>query len=226
VSPRRLGALAAAFLLSLVGAAEAAERHTFRITSADQTAARAIGLRTSDFAGNAGWKGGPTERDPDGAITCPNLRPRLADLVVTGAAASSFQYGGVVHVGSEVWLMRTARMAALDWQRIVAKPGYIRCHRAMLSRELERGQKLVSLRKLSFPRVAPRTAAYRAVIRVRAANGKAVRVLNDVVLLDHGRTEISLSLTAPYSLARAAVPVEARLARAMLRRAARSARAR
>lgn len=222
----RSGALAAALLLALVGGAEAAERHTFRFTAADQAVARAIGLQRSDFAADSGWKGGPTGRDPNGAITCPNLRPKLADLVVTGAAASSFNYGGVVHVGSEVWLMRTAGMAALDWQRIIAKPGYIRCHRSMLSRELQRGQKLLSVRKLPFPRVAPRTAAYRAVIRMRAADGSAVRVLNDVVLLDHGRTEISISLTAPYSLARAAVPVEARLARAMLRRAARSGRAR
>ena len=108
-------------------------------------------------------------------------------------------------------------MVKLDWQRSVLAPGVLACLRSTTAKSAPAGATVISIQKLAFPRVAKYTAAFRLVTDVVSPSGSA-RLLVDLVLVGRGRTEVTLTTTAPYG---ARVPVKAaeiRLARILVGR--------
>ncbi len=188
LSKARFGGVLAALLLVVVQAAYAAEKQPLKFNAADQAAAKAITLKLSDLG--AGWKGGPDKLDYSND-TCPT---KVSDLVMTGAAKSSFSGDGVFVV-SEANILRTPAMVKTDWQRTVANPAFWACGRREMA-TLE-GGKLVSLKKMAFPKLAQYSARYRLVYDFGKA-GSPTLVLMDIVMVGQGRTEITLTLSAPY----------------------------
>jgi hypothetical protein len=208
LSKVKLGGALAASMLVVIQAAYAAEKQPLKFNPADQAAAKAITLKLSDLG--AGWKGGPAKVDFSND-TCPT---KVSDLVVTGAAKSTFTGDGVF-VTSEAEILRTAAMVKADWQRTVANPAFWACGKRELA-TLE-GGKLVSLKKMSFPKLAPYSARYRLVYDFGKA-GSPTLVLMDMILVGQGRSEISLILSAPYSQRAAADGAGRRMAALLLGR--------
>ena len=77
----------------LVCAAQAAnEQPQVRFTAADMAAARAIVMSRDDLHLADAWSGGAVEPDIGPSPPCPGFRPKQADLVMTGAAQSTFRH--------------------------------------------------------------------------------------------------------------------------------------
>ena len=96
-------------------------------------------------------------------------------------------------------------------------PQTLPCLRSGLAKGLGAAQRLVSLRRIAFPRVATYTRAYRAVVDVKVATG-TVRVLIDLLVFGSGQTEVTLSTTAPLTAARAIKAADVRLAKRLTAR--------
>jgi hypothetical protein len=111
-------------------------------------------------------------------------------------------------------------MVELDWQRTVVAPQVLPCLREVAARQAaSQNMRLVSARWFSFPRVAPRTAAFRTLLDVTSGTA-TVRVLVDVVVLGKGRSELTLITTAPAAARPQVQAAEVRLARLLAARAA------
>jgi len=149
-------------------------------------------------------------------MSCPGYRPKQSDLVLTGAAETHFSRTGL-DVRSVAQVLQAPVMVARDWRRTVVDPRAFCCLRRMLTRGLRANQTLVSFRTLGFPDLARYTAAYRALVAVEAA-GQRLLVAADIVLVGRGRTELTLSLTAPAAARAAIAAAEVRLARVLLAR--------
>ncbi len=208
--------MAVATLLVLAAGAAAADpgKQKVELNAADQAAARRVVLRSSDLGSD--WTGGRIKPDLSGGVSCASYHPKLSDLVVTGAAASQFHGTGIA-VLNEVEIFRTAAMVDRDWRRSIV-PAAVPCLRAKLTQGLGGRAKVLSFRRIPFPRVTAHTAAFRGIVAVSAL-GQTVRVLLDIVLVGKGRTEISLDATAPAATARAVSAAERRLARKLAERA-------
>jgi hypothetical protein len=150
--------------------------------------------------------------------TCPNYHPKQSDLVLTGAAQSSFRRGAVV-IGNEIQVMKTRRMVTLDWRREVLAPGTIACQRRDLARSLGSSAKVVSFTRIPFPRIAKYTAEFRALVDVSVPGGKTAHLVIDAVLVGRGRSEISFTTLAPASAKASLTAAERRLARRIVARA-------
>jgi hypothetical protein len=208
----------AAFLGTAAAAPADRGREQIRFNAADQAAARATVLRRSDLGSSSGWTGGRIKPDLSPGPTCSNYHPKQSDLVLTGAAESSFRNGPLAF-DNEVQVMRTRRMVSLDWRREVLAPGAIPCQRRDLVRSLGPSAKLVSFKKLSFPRLARYTAAFRARVDVPVPGGKTAHLIIDSVLVGRSRTEISLTTLAPAAERMGVAAAERRLARRIATRA-------
>jgi hypothetical protein len=184
--------LALSLALPALAAAASSEKPRLRYNAADQAAARATTLRVGDLGGAGLWKGGAVKPDFSEEEACPYYRPQQSDLIVTGAAATQFQLlSGAESVRSETWVMTTPRMVELDWQRSVQHPQLLRCLRDSFEKGFGGGGRLISAKRLAFPRITPRTAAFRVTMEVRAGNAP-VRFLIDFVFIGKGRSEIGL----------------------------------
>jgi hypothetical protein len=191
-------------------------KEQIKFNRADQAAARAVVIRRADL-GSSGWTGGPTKPDLSSGPTCPNYHPKVSDLVLTGAARTTFQNTGF-EFDSQSGVLKTKRMVRLDWRRSVLAPGAVPCLRRTIGRGLGSNAKMVSFRKLPFPRVATYAALFRGIISV-SAQGRTVRVLTDLVLVGRSRTELTLTVAGPASAKRELSAAERRLARALISRA-------
>ncbi|TMM07947.1 MAG: hypothetical protein E6G02_00265 [Actinobacteria bacterium] len=191
-------------------------KEQIKFNAADQAAARAVVLRRADL-GSSGWEGGRAKPDLSTGPTCPNYHPKVSDLVLTGAARTDFRRTGF-DFDSQVGVLKTRRMVALDWRRSVVAPGVVPCLRRTFANELGSNARVVSLAKLPFPHLSTYTALFRAVISVRA-QGKTARVLTDLVLVGRSRTELTLTIAGPATAKRAISAAERRLARALITRA-------
>jgi|SRR5947208_12557644 len=191
-------------------------KEQIKFNAADQAAARAVVLRRADL-GSSGWEGGRAKPDLSTGPTCPNYHPKVSDLVLTGAARTDFRRTGF-DFDSQVGVLKTRRMVALDWRRSVLAPGVVPCLRRTFANELGSNARVVSLAKLPFPHLSTYTALFRAVISVRA-QGKTARVLTDLVLVGRSRTELTLTIAGPATAKRAISAAERRLARALITRA-------
>lgn len=210
--------VAAAALLAIAPVALAAgprNQEQVRFNPADQAAARAAVLRKADLG--SGWGGGRTKPDTSAKMSCPGYEPKQSDLVLTGAAETVWGRSGM-EVQSLAQVLRTPAMVARDWQRTVVDPRAIACLRTTLAKGLTSRERLVSFKRVAFPRLARFSRLYRAVIEVRA-QGQKVRVFADFVLVGSRRTELTLSVTAPNAIRASVSRSEVKWARAMLARA-------
>lgn len=202
-------------LLLGAGAAVAGRYDPHRaIRPADQARARAMLLRATDFPNAV------ARMKPSGSsdATCKALDE--SDLVLSGEAASEFGASGAGRyriAGSEAMLYETASQSARAWRQTTSAAA-LTCYRLESERKPPlTGAKLVSLRRVAFPRVAPQTYVLRAVVEVQG-----LRSQSDVVGLRNGRAQVALAfvgLPTPYP-----GPEELRLARVTAKRMAKAMR--
>ncbi len=207
---------AAAVALATAGAAAAGDR--IRLTPAGNDAAAAVVLQRGDLGNGASWTGGPESPQLSSwwFLAC-DYKPKQSDLVMVGAAESLWNSTGI-ELETTVQVLKTSAMVRRDWQRAVAAPAVTPCLRAA-ARVTSSSTRFVSLRRIDFPRVGERTRVYR--IRVDFATPTAtVHAFRDLVVLTRGRTEITMALLAPLDASAGLRPVEIRLARLLVSRAA------
>lgn len=156
-----------------------------RIRAADQARANAMLLQQSDLPGF-------TRQPASGAephLTCAALAE--SDLIVTGDAEAPRWALSVVLVTSSSTVYSTRADAATSWRRGTSAAG-TRCLRTELGREFaSRGARVVSLRRMSFPALAQRSAAYRLTL-AGTAQGQTINVFVDFVVLLHDRAVAGL----------------------------------
>jgi hypothetical protein len=191
--------LAVVLLIALVVPALALASHRDpkkQINAADQRKAAAIVLKRTDFV--AGWKKTPSSPDDDGHLDCPGYDPNGADLVLTGEAEADFEAtGGFPSVFSFSNVFKTRAHANASWTRAV-KPALATCLAKVFKEGLEsEGHKATITRsgKVAFPKLSPRTAAFRVVMNVTVTeSGKSTTVplTMYVVALGHGRGDVGL----------------------------------
>lgn len=191
--------LAAVLLIALVVPAAALAASTDpqrRIDPADQRKAGSIVLKRSDFV--AGWRKTASTADGGSDYQCAGYRPDQSDLTLTGDAEADFasaQGFPLISSTANVYKTRTQAMAA--WTRS-DRPGLAPCAAKLLKEEIEKDGGTVILGragKIAFPRLAPRTSAYRISFQVATTNaGQASTVPFTVhlVALGHGRGDATL----------------------------------
>jgi hypothetical protein len=183
-------------------------------TAAGQAQAKAEVLRRADVG--AGWTGGFKKPDLSSSMGCSSYRPKQSDLVLIGAARTSWQKQVFV-IDSVAQVLRTAAMVRLDWRRTVLAPQVLPCLRQSTAKSLGSGGKLVSLLRVAFPRLATYTRAYRVVADVPTAIGK-VRFEIDIVAFGKGRNELTLTVSGLAKSKAFVRGSELRLARVLVRR--------
>ena len=201
-------------LFAAAGAQAGGGREQIKLTAAGQAAAKAVLMTTADLGTGSGWTGGATKPDLANSSPCPTFQPKQSDLVLVGAAEVRYKHRGL-QFDNQVEVLKTARMARLDWQRSVHSRGFLPCLRAAFVSNPAAGSKLVSVKRLALPPIARYTIGYR--IRIDAGKPTA-HVFIDMLFFGKGRTEVSLVTT---SLTSAATPVrkaELMLARMLARR--------
>jgi len=217
VTPRLAIVFASALLVLAASAAAATDpgKEQVHLVAADQAAARAAVLLRTDLG--AGWTGGQKKPSLSSTPDCPGWHPKQSDLVLTGAAEADFTHAGL-EVDSNAQVLRTARMVRLDWGRTAVAPQVMRCMRTELQKQTPSGAKVVSVKRIAFPRVSTYTAAYRLTIDVTSGT-TTVPVWSDVILFGRGRTELELTVIAPAAASATLAAAEARLAHLMVARA-------
>lgn len=183
-----VAAVAAAFAAN----GEPQKKHT----PADMASAKGVVLRVSDFPST--WKHAASTSSDNGAPRCKNgFEPDESDLVETGTADSPDFSLGLRYVGSSAGVFRTAAMAQASWDR-VNKPGLLPCLASIFEKGATgNGTKATVTAKgaLPFPKLAPRTAAYRIAVKVTSGATTLTGVV-DIVLLGKGRVDAVLLYTA------------------------------
>jgi hypothetical protein len=195
---RRLALLASA-VLALAAAGSAAADHLDpkrEIKPADQVRARSMLLKQSDLP--AGFRGTPTGTG-EPHIDCSEAVSE-ADLTLTGDVEGLQFVRGTTSVNSAAQIYESTADAAAAWRRGTSSAG-TKCLTDLLRREFARqGIRVVSFRKIPFPRVLQRTVAYRVTLALETAQG-AVPLFADVVVLSHSRAFaqvfVASALTAP-----------------------------
>jgi hypothetical protein len=213
---RRRWAIAAAGAAALVaaGAVSAARTEKVQLTAEGQAAARAAVLQKADFAGAAGWKGGPRKPSDsnDGAL-CAGFNPDDSYMTVNGQAESVWKHPAGLEFESHADVLATPAMVARDWRETVLSPKFLPCVRSLLTKGLagEKSARFVSLRRIAFPTVTTMARRYRALIDVQPG-GTKIRMMADIVIVGRGRTEMILMTVAPYAAAPVVGAAEERIA--------------
>lgn len=190
----RQAAFAAAIVVALVFAGTAlADMWQIHRTAAGNAAASAAVVKRADLGTVSGWTGGTTKPDLSSTPPCANFHPKQSDLVVIGAAATSWKHAGL-ELDSQANVLQTAAMVRSDWSRTVVDPRVTPCLRSSLLKGLGSGTTLVHFGVIAFPHVTSLTRCYRAVV---STNG--VKVLVDVLAIGKGRTEIEMTTIAPFA---------------------------
>lgn len=166
-----------------------------KITAADEAKAQSTVLKRTDFA--AGWK--KVAPSPDEDLTCPGFNPDGSDLTLTGDAEANFQHTqGFPRISSFTDVYISKEDALKSWARTV-KPALARCV-AHFFREgiVEEGgtATIVKQGRIAFPKLAPRTDAFRVVasVTVEQPGEEAVKIPFTIhlVALGRGRAEAGL----------------------------------
>jgi hypothetical protein len=216
--PGLLRLVLAVVVLGLATAAVARADHLDpqeRFTKADQARARAMLLKRADVgAGATSRSGGPQVHTTCGALD-------ESDLVLTGEDRTpAFDVAGLISFQSVAQVYRSAAHASASWKRASTAAG-VACLRAEL-RKLgpASGLQLYSLRRLSFPRTAQRTLAYRALYTGQV-QGRTVRLYLDAIYLGHSRAMAGIFIASAVGVfqqrdeTRLARLVAGRMAKAM-----------
>ncbi len=215
-------AAAAVSVIALVSASSAGAadgKEQIHLTAEGQAAARAAVLNKSDFHSSSSWVRKAFKPDvAAAAVGCAGFRPKVSDLVVNGAAETSFSPPGSVPLlfDSLAEVLRTPHMVALDWQRTVASPRLADCLRQQFSAFFTTAR-FISIKRLAFPHVAPHTVAFRTEFVETDAD--RLHFVFDSVIVSRGRTEITLSTTAPFGQKTSVKAAEVGLVKQLLARA-------
>jgi hypothetical protein len=182
----------------LVGTGAASATHDDpqkKLTRADNARARAMLVKRGDLPGGLRVRGGSGGEEPH--VDCPAVSE--ADLTLTGEAEGQVFSFGTAFVESGAQVYESVADANASWRRSTSAAG-TQCISAVLRREYaKQGARLVSLRKIAFPRVAGRTVAYRIEARVTSAQGEVPLYL-DLVAVIHSRAHATVvvgSVLAP-----------------------------
>jgi len=190
--------LGVALALGTTASAANPGREKIEFNTADQAAARAVGVSRADLRPLGGWTGGQVKPDLSASPTCPSYHPRLSDFVLTGAASTDWNRA-TAEVNAQTEILRTARMVRREWQLQVKNPAALPCVRRFTAKSLAaQGATLLSLTRIPFPRIATYTAAYLLVARVGS-----VKVASELLQFGRGRTEITLTVTDLFAARRA-----------------------
>ena len=175
--------IAVTALLALILAGTALADHLDprqRIRAADQARAKAMLVRQSDLPGFQRQRS--SGRDPH--LTCPGLDE--SKLTVTGDAEAPSWAIPPVLVTSSSTVYATHADAQASWRLGTSAAG-VRCLRDELGREFaQQGARVVSLRPMSFPALAQRSAAYRLTLAA-VAQGQTITAYVDFVVLRQDR---------------------------------------
>jgi hypothetical protein len=202
-------AAAAISMLFLAGSASA-DDYAYRLTRADQAAARLVVIHRGDLGGGLLWKGGLVAPDRS-RPHCAAYNPKQSDLVVTGVAESDWSGGGV-HFESSVKVFQSEQMVATDWQRSYNTPLLLPCLRAIAARAFDNANgRLVSVQRLGIPAISTYTEAFRTVADM-TMNGKRIRLAIHTIILGRDRTELGLVTVAPFNAETVVTGAEVRLA--------------
>jgi hypothetical protein len=171
-----------------------------RIVAADQKKAAAIVLKRTDLA--AGWR---RVRTPgaDEPLTCPGYNPDQSDLTLTGESLTEFAHGaGLPVLASSSAVYVSTKDALASWTRTI-KPALVRCYADSFRETIAaQGGKatIVKQGRMAFPRLAPRTAAYRITARVVFTEGgqaTTVPFVIHVIAFGRGRGDVALVAGGP-----------------------------
>ena len=212
-------ALAVAFAIALVGTATATaagDSFTVRTTPAGIAAALSVAPVKSDLGKPASWTGGYVTVKPATDAYCANYRPRYSDLVVTGLVTTQF-IGHGLYVRSQSKVLQTKEMVRLHWQRSFRSPNWLACSAATEKRTQMRS-------RISSPCGACDPAHRALQLGLPPHLGcddddREVRVVLDTLQIARGRTEITLTASAPLALAPGLLPSEIVLAKVLISRA-------
>jgi hypothetical protein len=210
-----LGAIAAGLVVSAAWARDPWDPVT-KIRAADQAAAARVVLTQADLG--PGWTGGARKPTSFKAPTCPAQRPNDGDLTITGHAESLFSNGnGGIQVDSDVEVFRSERQARARFVRFLQSK-LVTCLKYDLAKSVGgSGVTFLKATRLSFPKVADRTAAFRVPIAVKSGGG-TVTVDSDFIFLGIGPTQIYVNVIAP-SIQEAQLPdFELRVAKLLVKR--------
>jgi hypothetical protein len=182
---------------AVAGAADGEPRKA--LTKQDQATARSVVVKRGDLG--QGFTAVARDKNdglPKGA-RCGPLDE--SDLTVTGDAASPdfrlAQAPVFVTVGSTAQVYRTLREANTSWNRGSTRQTTT-CLGDIIRLSGGPGQKItvVSAKKIRFPSVSPKTAAYRIVVNVTIGGNQRVRAYVDAVILQHGKVQSGLLFTS------------------------------
>lgn len=211
-------ACTAALLLASVAAAD---DYTRRIRPKDQTAAKAAVLQKSDF-GSLPVTGGATKVPHTDEKLCAYFDPKESDLVVTGEAMTVWR-SAAFEVRSIVSLLARPSMVMLDWKRSYVPESFVRCMRQVIQTSLAGHGKVISAKRVAYPKIGDRVAGIRLVMDVKQTSGAKIRMLLDALWVAQGRSEIVLMVTVPYAVRAEVKQTEVQLARLMASRLSLSA---
>lgn len=185
---------------------------TERLTPADHARARSMLVRASDMS--VAFAAIPVADKPD-TFYCAALDE--SDLTVTGQANSPSFTSTTEFVVSRSYVYESRADASTSWKRGTSSAGQSCLRRALVAELRGTSVRLVSFRRLPFPAVAKRSAAFRIV-----ASRDGLRLYLDLITLQHSRAEVAIvygsALTAPPA------GEERRLARLTARRAEKAMR--
>jgi len=191
--------VAALLALAVVQAAAAANGEPRKaLTAKGNAAARSIVLKRADLSPGFTQRTRPDEDLPAG-VRCGALDE--SDLTITGEAQSpDFQFtqpGIFVTVGSTANVYRTLKDANESWKRGTSSKTAT-CFADIVRLGAPRGQnvKIVSAKRLSFPKVAPKTAAFRVVATLTLSGNQRVRAYIDAIILQNGRVQSGIVFTS------------------------------
>jgi hypothetical protein len=151
-----------------------------KLTPADQARAKSMLLRSSDLGPGFAASRDPSESDP----YCRALDE--SDLTLTGESESPNFKRATILVASFAQIYESVADANASWKRGTSPAGE-RCIRD----ELGRDGTLVSFRRMSFPRLAQRTIAYRLVGRTQG-----VKFYLDFIVLQQSRAQAGIAFAS------------------------------
>ena len=167
------------------------------LTSKGNATARSVVLKRGDLSTAFTLHTRPDEDLPKG-VRCGALDE--SDLTITGEAQSpDFQLsqpGLFVTIGSTTNVYRTLGEAGKSWKRGTSAKTTT-CLADIVRLSAPRGQRvsIVSAKRLTFPKVAPMTSAFR-VVATLTIGGNRVRAYVDAIILQHGRVQSGVVFTS------------------------------
>ena len=167
------------------------------LTSKGNATARSVVLKRGDLSTAFTLRARPDDDLPKG-VRCGALDE--SDLTITGEAQSpDFQLsqpGLFVTIGSTTNVYRTLGEAGKSWKRGTSAKTTT-CLADIVRLSAPRGQRvsIVSAKRLTFPKVAPMTSAFR-VVATLTIGGNRVRAYVDAIILQHGRVQSGVVFTS------------------------------